>query len=406
MRFAPAVDRMANIRDVGGLVVEGGGAVRSGVLYRSDQPLPGDRVPDLDPWPPSAIIDLRSPHELRAPHPLTGVTPKIVSVAVMDEAEPARIGLGPGQPDLARRHGRLYARMLELSGRNFATIAATVAEASGPTLVHCAAGKDRTGVTIAVLLSAVGVLPREIVADYQVTAANAPALFERLVIAEPEASRRQRRERLLAMHGVLSTTPHEAIEGVISELADHPSGAGGWLVDNGLSRTQLELLRERLVDPEGALVVPAAPVVERVGAIPGAAHVGGQGGRDRGSDRSDPVRHDTAVLHLPARVDPLEVVNVTAEPRAQLAVGGEVEDKERLAPRLVAVDFEDRLAEQVVQQRVAVPAGRGSADIRGELTAGALEGAVVVIGLLGVARRDALLITPVDSAGEHRDQIG
>jgi hypothetical protein len=248
---APALDRMANVRDVGGLMVEGGGAIRPGVLYRSDQPLPGDQVPDLDPWPPAAIVDLRSPHELRAPHPLAGVTSTIVSVAVMDEAEPARIGIGPSQPDIARRHGRLYTRMLERSGRDFAMIAATVAEASGPTLVHCAAGKDRTGVTIAVLLSAVGVLPQEIVADYQMTTANAPALFERLIIAEPEASRRQRRERLLAMHGVLAMTPREAIEGVISELTGDPNGAGGWLVDNGLSLAHLELLRDRLVDPDG-----------------------------------------------------------------------------------------------------------------------------------------------------------
>ena len=242
---------MANIRDIGGLLVEGGGAIRSGVLYRSDQPLPGDQTPDLDPWPPAAIVDLRSPHELRAPHPLAGVTPKILSVAVMDEAEPARIGIGPGQPDIARRHARLYARMLERSGRDFATIAAAVAEACGPTLVHCAAGKDRTGVTIAILLTAVGVLPQEIVADYQVTTSNAPALLERLVIAEPEARRRQRRERLLAIDGVLSTTPREAIQVVISELTGHPDGAGGWLVDNGLSPAQLELLRECLVDPDG-----------------------------------------------------------------------------------------------------------------------------------------------------------
>ena len=247
----PALDRMANVRDVGGLIVEGGGAIRSGVLYRSDQPLPGDQVPDLDPWPPTAVVDLRSPHELRAPHPLADVASKIFGVAVMDEAEPARIGIGPSQPDIARRHGRLYVRMLERSGRDFATIAAAVAEASGPTLVHCAAGKDRTGVTIAVLLSAAGVLPQEIVADYQVTAENAPALFERLVIAEPEASRRQRRERLLAMHGVLAMTPREAIEGVISKLTGHPNGAGGWLVDNGLSPAQLELLRERLIDADG-----------------------------------------------------------------------------------------------------------------------------------------------------------
>jgi hypothetical protein len=251
---APALDRMANVRDTGGLRVRDGGVIRTGVLYRSDQPLPGDQSPDLDPWPPAAAVDLRSPHEIHGPHPLAGVTPTILAVSVMDEAEPARIGFGPGQsrpsqPELVHRHTRLYARMVEQSGGNFALIAATVAEASGPTLVHCAAGKDRTGVTIAVLLSAVGVLPQEIVADYQRTRVNAPALIDRLVFAEPAERRRQRRERLLATNGALSTTPREAMEGVLSTVSGHPGGTGGWLVSNGLAPAQLELLRERMVAP-------------------------------------------------------------------------------------------------------------------------------------------------------------
>jgi hypothetical protein len=166
---APALDRMANVRDTGGLTVEGGGTIRSGVLYRSDQPLPGDQMPDLDPWPPAAIVDLRSAHELRTPHPLAGVTPTILSLAVMDEAEPARVGIAPGQPDIARLHGRLYARMLEQSGRQFATIAAMVAQAPGPTLVHCAAGKDRTGIICALTHHLAGVRDDDIQQDYLLT---------------------------------------------------------------------------------------------------------------------------------------------------------------------------------------------------------------------------------------------
>jgi hypothetical protein len=241
---------MANARDTGGLAVAGGGVTRHGVLYRSDQPLPGDRRPDLAPWPPALVVDLRSAHELGAPHPLAGLASTIFSVAVMDEAEPARFGFGPGQPhpDPVRGHALLYARMLEQAGSQFARIATTVAGAPGPALVHCAAGKDRTGVTIAVLLSAVGVVPEDIIADYQRTSANAPALVERLVQAQPEDRRAQRREQLLAMlPGTLSATPRGAIEVGIGELARHQHGAAGWLVDHGLPAAALELLRERVV---------------------------------------------------------------------------------------------------------------------------------------------------------------
>ena len=56
----------------------------------------------------------------------------------------------------------------------------TIASSEGPVLVHCAAGKDRTGVVVALALSAVGVRPEAIVADYAATGERTGALLERL----------------------------------------------------------------------------------------------------------------------------------------------------------------------------------------------------------------------------------
>ena len=56
----------------------------------------------------------------------------------------------------------------------------TIASSEGPVLVHCAAGKDRTGVVVALALSAVGVRPEAIVADYAATGERTGPLLDRL----------------------------------------------------------------------------------------------------------------------------------------------------------------------------------------------------------------------------------
>ena len=50
---------------------------------------------------------------------------------------------------------------------------------AGPTLVHCAAGKDRTGVLLALVLDAVGVEREAVIADYALSAQHVEAMFRR-----------------------------------------------------------------------------------------------------------------------------------------------------------------------------------------------------------------------------------
>ena len=65
--------------------------------------------------------------------------------------------------------GRTYRAYLDERGHHLVTAARVVAASPGATLVHCAAGKDRTGVTVAMLLDAVGVERSAVVADYAAT---------------------------------------------------------------------------------------------------------------------------------------------------------------------------------------------------------------------------------------------
>jgi protein-tyrosine phosphatase len=235
---------LANARDVGGLAVAGGGRTRFGVLFRSDAPLAADREPALRPWPPTTVIDLRSPDELPPVHPLVRVGASVHSVPLLAKADPVRLAAATREVSLPD----LYAEMLAVGGAEVAHVAELLACRSGACLVHCAVGKDRTGVVVAVVLSAVGVSRADIIADYQRTQANMAAVLERIVQAQPETTRERVRARLADVPPGLFETNPLAIERVLDTVNSHPDQAAGWLLAQGLSPAKLDRLRERLVD--------------------------------------------------------------------------------------------------------------------------------------------------------------
>ena len=116
----------------------------------------------------------------------------------------------------------------------------TIGRADGAVLVHCAAGKDRTGVVIALALDAAGVDREMIVGDYLATAERIGVILERLVSsptyrAELEGHDPQR-------HAPVPGT----IERVLELLDERFGGSAAWLADHGLGSADLEQLRRRL----------------------------------------------------------------------------------------------------------------------------------------------------------------
>jgi hypothetical protein len=218
--------------------------IRSGVLYRSDAPLLGEPDPPVQPWPPRCVIDLRSPEELAGePHPLTDRSGVVHAIPLLAKADPTRLATEAGTATLRD----LYAAVVADTGELVAEIAGIVALADPPCLVHCAAGKDRTGVIVAILLAAVGVSRAEIIADYERTAANMPAVLERIVKTRPVAEQDAIRAQLAQVPAQLFATNVEAIDAVLDVVGATEHGAGGWLQAHGLSAQTLRLLRARLV---------------------------------------------------------------------------------------------------------------------------------------------------------------
>jgi protein-tyrosine phosphatase len=116
-----------------------------------------------------------------------------------------------------------------------------IARARGAALVHCAAGKDRTGIVVALALDAAGVDRDTIVGDYVATAERIEAIMARLVSsptyrAELEGDDAQR-------HAPVPETMQRLLELVDERLG----GSVHWLSAHGLGDPDLELLRRRLV---------------------------------------------------------------------------------------------------------------------------------------------------------------
>jgi hypothetical protein len=217
-------DQLPNLRDVGGLSLESGGRTRSGVLLRSAAPLPGDRLPPLPGWPPATVLDLRGQDELGGlPHPLAMPGTTVHAVPLLDRSVSGPDAIDWSTiPDLATA----YRGFLSRGGSRIATMAELAATGEGPVLVHCTAGKDRTGVLVAALLRAAGVRRGAIVEDYLRTERAMPAILARsaAITAHVDPTVRQR------MMGV----SRAAVLAVLDVLDAAPGGAAGWLREAGV----------------------------------------------------------------------------------------------------------------------------------------------------------------------------
>ncbi|MDE9366105.1 tyrosine-protein phosphatase [Luteipulveratus sp. YIM 133132] len=250
------LDGAANMRDVGGIPTEDGGQVQPGRLLRSDnlQELSPKDITTLLAHGVSDIVDLRSQVELRltGPGPLTRVTSLTHhhhSLFADDDVAVEDALVLPWHDRVEEERdanhwtshylGYLAERPDSVSGA-----LDVVARSEGATVVHCAAGKDRTGTVVALALSVAGVSDEDITADYVATTERIERIVERLAAVPAYAD--NLRGRPLSDHVPDPETIPRLLEAVRRTAGSVPE----WLHAVGWSDDDLERLRRRLVDPD------------------------------------------------------------------------------------------------------------------------------------------------------------
>jgi protein tyrosine/serine phosphatase len=160
------------------------------------------------------------------------------------DLDAASVDLWP-QPDgsaWSDEPGVVQAYLSYLTARPDSIVASirTIANARGAVLVHCAAGKDRTGVVVALALDAAGVDRDAIVSDYLATGERINAIMARLI-----SSPTYRPE--LEGHDPQTHAPVPGTMERVFELLDEGfGGSAAWLSAHGLSDADLERLRRRM----------------------------------------------------------------------------------------------------------------------------------------------------------------
>jgi len=227
----------ANFRDV----ATASNLLRPGVVWRADAPMNSDPPAGLTAWPPAVVLDLRDPHERGRGHPLEHHT-RVESIPVLADASPSQM---QGNIDLVD----LYRLMLVGNGaKGIVRVMEEVAVAEGPALVHCTAGKDRTGISIALMLTLVGIERDAVVTDYVATAANMPGVLARMIAMFTSAGSLVSPVYDAAkLPASALEAPARAIETVLDIWEATPDGASGWFVNAGGRPDSVALLRARLL---------------------------------------------------------------------------------------------------------------------------------------------------------------
>jgi protein-tyrosine phosphatase len=253
------LDGAANVRDLGGLPAGDDRTVRPGRLIRADN-LQGLTPSDVErlvvQHDVRTVADLRTQTEVASegPGPLTreprvriehlSLLPEAgdnTDVVAADYDGPVILPWQKRDGDERRSAAAYYQLYLEDRPDSIVAALRLIAHTDGATIVHCAAGKDRTGVVVAMALEAVGADRAAIVDDYARTGDRMKQILARLAASRTYAH---------DLEGVPDDQhlPRPAtMQTFLSELDNDYGGTSKWLRERGWTDADDSALRAALL---------------------------------------------------------------------------------------------------------------------------------------------------------------
>jgi len=259
------LDGAVNVRDLGGLPTRDGGTTAPHRLIRSDnlQSLTSADVRLLvDEIKLRAVVDLRTGVEVvnEGPGPLTreddvdirhlSLFPEAghnTDAAALEEGKPVilpwqdRATIGPDGKKQWPGAAEVYVGYLTERPDSVLAALRLIAATEGATIVHCAAGKDRTGVLTAVALEEVGVEREAIIEDYVVTGDRIEAILRRLMGTQTYS------DDVITAKMTKHRPKAETMVQVLTTLDSRFGGVGSWLRGQGWTEADAAALRARLL---------------------------------------------------------------------------------------------------------------------------------------------------------------
>ncbi len=241
-----------NFRDIGGMPAEKSKRIRKGIIFRSANP---DRISKkdiarLDLLKICTIVDLRAPSEVKIRNGYLNHIDRLSLPLDFEQATRSKL-----KPLLFKKNSEaliddvsnsLYIEILDATLPAARKVFELLLSPQGQSiLIHCQAGKDRTGVMCALIHLAMGVDKQYIIDDYLKSNDALIPYFRKMLL-----KRKILYLGFLPAKAILYaiTVRQRNIESVLDRVANHYGGIEGYLLAAGFDITRLSELRKKLTN--------------------------------------------------------------------------------------------------------------------------------------------------------------
>ncbi len=234
-----------NFRDIGGYLNKEGRKIKKGIYFRAGRQ---DRMSEKDlaklkNLKISTQIDLRKPEEIldQGRGPLEQMGAEYFNIPIIPDGGSDHLSRLVGDTGIS---GKRYLGYLEFGPEPWLKILEILANKDSlPLVLHCTAGKDRTGVSTAFLLSILGVNRKVIEADYLLTNLDTErqADFIESTVGYPDG---YNRESMISAAGV----PQDAMKVFLDGVESKWGSVVGYLQEVGISSYQIDRIRDNFLE--------------------------------------------------------------------------------------------------------------------------------------------------------------